>query len=98
VLPAAHDAIRRAARATEAVRAAAAGRDAGFRLGDEVVERATGALNSTGRDAIQRIVAAAGFWTGPLRVICSPTNLPPGRRALTDAGLSPDRLNFVSAP
>jgi hypothetical protein len=96
VLPAAHDAIRRAVRATEAARAVAAGRDAGFRAGDETVDRSTGALNSIGRDAIQRIVAAAGFWTGPLRVICSPASLPLVREALNQSGISPDRLLFVA--
>jgi hypothetical protein len=55
-------------------------------------------LTATGRDAVQRIAAALNHWNGPLRVRCSTANLAVARRSLTQAGISEDRLIFITTP
>jgi hypothetical protein len=95
VIPAAHDTVRAAARATLAAREAAAGRNASFAFGDDLMD-STGALTAAGRDTVQRIAAAAGVLSGPFRIRCSAKAMPVARRALTQAGVSEDRLVFVT--
>jgi hypothetical protein len=98
VIPAAHDVIRYAARATAIARDHAAGRDSSFTFEDSFIDRASGMLTATGRDAVQRIAAALNHWNGPLRVRCSTANLAVARRSLTQAGISEDRLIFITTP
>jgi hypothetical protein len=98
IIPAAHDAIRHAARATAKARDYAAGRDSSLLFDDAYIEKSSGTLTDAGRDAVERIAAALNLWTGPLRVRCSSTTMEAARAALTQAGIPEGRLVFVAFP
>ncbi|HEX4997104.1 MAG TPA: DUF4398 domain-containing protein [Terriglobia bacterium] len=95
VLSAAHDAIRRAARATLVARESASGRNSAFRFGDELVDKASGNLTPEGQSTVEKIVASLQLLNGPARIRCSEATAAVVRRALVNGGVPETRIVFV---